>query len=73
MDSTTSVTNVTTENVAPSKIGSSRRNIGQDSRSVVRSGGEGGVSTLDGDDFGTRTQSGFNNSYVSYMHLFVLI
>lgn len=60
MESTTSVASVTTDNVAPSKIGSSRRIIGQDSRLAV-----GGGSALDGDGFGMRTQGGFNSSYVS--------
>lgn len=63
MESTTSVSSVTTENVAPSKIGSSRRIIGLDSRMAV--GGGGGGSALDGDGFGTRTPGGFNSSYVS--------
>lgn len=60
MESTTSVASASTENVAPSKIGSSRRVLGQDSRLAVGRG-----STLDGDGFGTRTGVGLNSSYVS--------
>lgn len=59
MESTTSVASATTENVAPSKIGSSRRMVAQ-----YNMAGEVG-SSVDSDAFVARKGGGFNSSYVS--------